>query len=73
MLTGLKAFAVLSICLGILGAPCIGQQSPSLRVTVVDKEGAAIKGAEVRIAGVDRLGIPAPNGTISFKTVVPGS
>jgi len=43
-------------------------------VTVIDVQGAAVLGAEVRIVGQPSLiGLPAPNGTFLFKGVHPGT
>lgn len=65
--------AVLSICLGVV-TPCAGQQSSSMRVTVIDDRGAAVPEAEVRILDLPALvGIPTPNGTFSFNGVPPGT
>ncbi len=59
---------------GLLSISCAGQQtSSSIRVTVSDHNGASIPRAEVRVVGLPTLGLPAPNGTVSFKDVAPGS
>ncbi len=53
--------------------PCLTQQNSSLRVTVVDNHGASVLSPEVHIVGLDRIGLPAPNGAVLFKEVPPGS
>jgi Carboxypeptidase regulatory-like domain len=68
-----SALAVFCLSLAVL-TPCAGQQNSSIRVTVIDDRGAAVLGAEVRILGLPTLvGTPAPNGTVSFKGVPPGT
>lgn len=52
---------------------CLSQQSSSLRVTVVNSQGHSIFMAEVHIEGLDRMGLPSPDGTVLFKDVPPGS
>ena len=70
----LTALVMLSSSLAVLSVPCAGQQISSLRVRVIDAQGAAVSGAEVCIVGQPLLlGSPAPNGTFSFKGVPPGS
>jgi hypothetical protein len=72
--TVLTALAMVSSYLGVLSIPCAGQQSSSIRVTVVDDRGAVVPAAEVRVAGLPSLiGLPSPNGTVSFKNVAPGT
>ncbi len=68
-----RATAMLALVLGIL-APCAGQQTSPVRVTVVDDQGAAVPNAEVSILELpDLTGIPSPNGISSFKWVPPGT
>jgi hypothetical protein len=70
----LTTLTMLSSFLAVLSVPCAGQQISSIRVTVIDAQGAAVLGAEVRIVGQPSLiGLPAPNGTFSFKAVPPGT
>lgn len=71
----LTSLAVLSTCLGALSMPfCVAQPSSAIRVTVVDHQGAAVLGAEVRVLGLpDLIALPTPNGTFSFKSVAPGT
>ena len=54
-----RATAMLALVLGIL-APCAGQQTSPVRVTVVDDQGAAVRNAEVSILELpDLTGIPS--------------
>lgn len=70
----LTTLVVLASSLAVLSVPCAGQQISSIRVTVIDAHGAPVPGAEVRIDGQPSLiGLPAPNGTFSFKRVPPGT
>jgi hypothetical protein len=70
----LTALAMLSSYLGVVPVPCAAQSSSSIRVTVVDDHGAAVSGAEVRVVSLpDLIGLPTPNGTVSFKSVTPGT
>jgi hypothetical protein len=72
--TILSALAMLSSYLGVVSIPCAAQQSSSIRITVVDDQGAVVPGAEVRVVSLpDLVGLPAPNGTVSFKSVAPGT
>ena len=51
----------------------VAQENSSLRVTVIDNFGAAIPAAEVRIVELpSTVGIPSPNGTLTFKGIPPG-
>lgn len=70
----LIAVVTSSICLGGLSVSCVGQERAAVRVTVSDDTGAAVLGAEVRVVGnASLLGLPAPNGTFTFRDVVPGT
>ena len=70
----LTTLAMLSSSIAVLSAPCSGQQVSSLRVTVIDAQGAAVLDAEVHIGDQpSRIGFPAPNGTFSFNDVAPGT
>lgn len=69
----LSALAVVCLSLSIL-APCAGQQSSSIRVTVVDDRGAMVARAEVRVLELPALiGIPSPNSSVLFNGVPPGT
>ena len=60
----LATLAMLSSSLAVLSVQCAGQQISSIRVTVIDGQGAAVLGTEVLIVGQPSLvGLPAPNGT----------
>jgi Carboxypeptidase regulatory-like domain len=52
---------------------CVAQQNSSLRVTVMSDQGISIPLAQVHIAGLDRVGLPAPDGTVLFKEIPPGA
>ena len=39
----------------------------------MNSQGTSLSFAEVHIVGVDRVGLPAPNGTVLFKDIPPGS
>lgn len=70
----LTAVAMFSSSIGVLSVLCAAQESPAVRVTVVDDQGAAILGAEVRVVSLPGLvGIPAPNGAVSFRAIAPGT
>ena len=50
------------------------QQNPSLHVIVIDRTGAAVPAAEVRILELPSIvGLPAPNGTFSFNGIPTGT
>jgi len=69
----LTAIAMLLGFIGVFSISCAGQQSPSIRVTVVDQQGALVPWPEAHIVGQpDRIGFPTTNGTISFKGIAPG-
>jgi hypothetical protein len=56
-----------------LSTLCRGQQPASIRVTVIDVTGALIPAAEVHVDGLPGLlGLPSPNGIVSFRGVPPG-
>ena len=57
----------------VVSISCAAQQNSSLRVTVMNSQGTSLSFAEVHIVGVDRVGLPAPNGTVLFKDIPPGS
>jgi hypothetical protein len=61
------------LLLGMVSITCVGQQNSSLRVTVKNSQGNSLSFAAVHIVGIDRVGLPAPNGTILFKDIPPGS
>ena len=71
----LTALAILSSAFGVLSIPCSGQETSfSIRVNVIDHQGAAIQRAEVHVVSLPALlGLPAPNGTVSFKDVPAGT
>ncbi len=70
----LIALITSSSLLGGLSLSCAGQQTAAIRVTVTDDIGAALPGAEVRVVGnASLLGLPAPNGTFTFRNVAPGT
>ena len=66
-------WSLLLLWLVCVSSTCLTQQNPSLRVTVADHQGASIPDSAVHIVGLDRIGIPAPNGTVLFKDIPPGS
>lgn len=58
----------------VVSLPCAAQQDSSIRVTVVDSQAATVSGAEVRLTSLPSLiGLPAPDGSVSFKNVAPGT
>jgi Carboxypeptidase regulatory-like domain len=67
-----------SSCIALLGLLALstlsrGEQPVSIRVTVTDVTGALIPAAEVHVVGLpDLLGLPSPNGIVSFQGVPPG-
>jgi hypothetical protein len=64
--------SVLCLVLAIL-VPCAGQQSSSIRVTVIDGRSALASKAEVRILELPGLvGTPIPNGIFLFSGVPSG-
>jgi hypothetical protein len=66
--------AIISSTFGGLSTLCEAQEIPSILVTVIDDQGATILGAEVRVVSLPNLvGIPAPNGRVSFNGVAPGN
>jgi hypothetical protein len=68
------ALVTISGFLGGLSVSCAAQQSTAIRVTVFDDSGVAVPGAEVRVVGKPALvGLPAPNGTFTFRDVLPGT
>jgi carboxypeptidase family protein len=69
-------FMGLLTLLGFLGGSVssAGQQGATIRVTVSTDGGAPVPQAEVRIVGNPALvGLPAPNGTFTFRDVAPGT
>ncbi len=67
--------ALAMVCLSVtIVAASAAQQSSSIRVTVVDYQGAVVAQAEVRLLELPAvIGIPSPNGNVSFKGVPSGT
>ena len=68
-----SAKSLFFVAMAVMPLLCIGQQTASVRATVIDPQGAVIYQADVSITGAIGLnGVTGPNGVISLGPIAPG-
>ena len=66
---------IMASCLATIASViCIGQDGSAIRVAVLDDQGRGVRFARAQVIGHPELiGLPAPDGTFTFKHVPPGT